>query len=79
MRKHTNSQIVEVHEDGSWTTTTVETEFPATKAQKAVAGGALVAICVVPFVPVLSLIAADWRENRRLKREANKAETSKND
>lgn len=65
MRTHTDSSIIEYHEDGSWTTTTTVTEHPATTAQKAVAGGVLAAVCVAPFVPVLLLVCSSKLEKRR--------------
>lgn len=74
MSKPTDSQIVEYNEDGSWTTTTVVTEYPATKKQQAAAIGVLGAMCVAPFVPILGLYAVEKWEARKLRKQEAKQE-----
>lgn len=72
-KAHTDSCTVEYHEDGTWTTTTVTTERPATTAEKAAAWGALGGLTVLSISPILIVWANDWRESRRRrKEEANK-------
>jgi hypothetical protein len=69
---HTDSCIVEVHEDGSKTVTTVETITPATRAQQAAAATGLGLLVVAPFFPLVALWAHDKFEARREARKAKK-------
>jgi hypothetical protein len=70
MSTHTDSQIIEHHDDGSWTTTTVVTETPATKKQQAVALTVLVGLCVAPFTPLIAVVAAErWEARKERKRK----------
>ena len=71
-RTHTDSAIVEHHEDGSRTVTTVETIHPATRGQQAAAVAGLGLLCVAPLFPLACLWAADKFEKRREAREAKK-------
>lgn len=75
MRKHTDSAITEYHEDGSWTTTIVETNYPATRGQKAAAWAGLGSIFVLPFVPVVALVISEKLEERREKRRDKKSQS----
>ncbi len=68
MPNHTDSQIVEYHDDGSWTTTTVVTDRPLTKAEQAKAWGVLGGLTLVTFSPVIVIIARDALERRREKK-----------
>lgn len=78
MSKHTDSQIVEYNEDGSWTTTTIETEYPMTRGQKAAAWGALGGIAVLPFVPVVAMVMLEKIEERREARRLAKQNENNN-
>lgn len=71
MSTHTDSQIIEHHDDGSWTTTTVVTETPATKKQQAVAITVLVGLCVAPFTPILAVVAAERWDKFQARRKRN--------
>jgi len=71
-RTHTDSSIVEHHEDGSYTVTTVETVLPATNAQKALAVGGVGLILVAPVFPLLAMWGADKLEERRERRRKNR-------
>jgi len=73
MRNHTDSAIVEYNEDGSRTVTTVETIYPATKAQQATAVLGLGAIILAPLAPLALIVASEKLEERR----ARKAEAKK--
>ena len=64
-KTHTDSAIVEHHEDGSWTVTTVETHYPATRGEKAAAWTALGALCIAPFTPLIAIGVAEWWDRRR--------------
>lgn len=68
MSNHTDSQIVEHHDDGSWTTTTVVTEYPLTKADQAKAWGVLGALTLITCSPLFVVIARDKLETRREKK-----------
>lgn len=74
MRSHTDSVETTYHEDGSWTTTSQVTNFPATKTEQAIAWTALVGTLVAPFALIG---AAAWWENRYERREAKKAAKDK--
>lgn len=73
MAQYTDSQIVEYNEDGSWTTTTVVTNHPATPQQKALAVTGLVALIVAPIAPLLGLLAVDQYEKYKDNRRSRKA------
>jgi hypothetical protein len=77
-KPYTDSATIEHHEDGSWTTTTVETHYPATKKQQAVALGALGALCFAPFVPLVTVVVLEKVENRWNARKARKAQSKNN-
>jgi hypothetical protein len=77
-KPYTDSATIEHHEDGSWTTTTVETHYPASKKQQAVALGALGALCFAPFVPLVTVVVLEKVENRLAARKRRKAQTEKN-
>jgi len=68
MPNHTDSQIVEYHDDGSWTTTTVTTQMPMTKADQAKAWAILGGLTLATFSPVIALVARDALERRREKK-----------
>lgn len=68
---HTDSAIVETHEDGSKTITTVEHWTPPTRAEKAQAWGGIVALTVVALSPLALPWVADKLEERR-ERKARK-------
>lgn len=70
MSTRTDSSVIEYHDDGSWTTTTVYTEYPATPRQKAAAWGALIALGVVSLAPIPVMIIRERLEDRRQKRAA---------
>jgi len=73
MRNHTDSAIVEYNEDGSRTVTTVETIYPATKAQQAAAWTGLAAIILAPLAPLAIAVGLDrWEERKARKDEAKK-------
>jgi len=70
MSTHTDSQLIEHHDDGSRTTTTVVTSYPATKTQQAVAIGALSALALAPIAPLLIVIGLEkWDARRARKRK----------
>jgi len=71
-KAHTDSCVVEHHEDGTWTTTTVVTERPATRAEQAGAWAAIGGLTLVTFSPVIVLWVSDWRESRRRRKEETK-------
>lgn len=71
-RTHTDSSIVEHHEDGSYTVTTVETVLPATKAQKAMAVGGLSLLAVAPLLPLAAAWGIDKLDARREARRKNR-------
>lgn len=71
-KPHTDSCVVEVHEDGSKTVTTVETIYPATRAQQAAAATGLGLLIVAPFFPLVAIWANDKFEARRAARKAKK-------
>lgn len=71
-RTHTDSSIVEHHEDGSYTVTTVETVLPATRAQKAAAVGGVSLILSAPLFPLLAMWGMTKLEERREARRKNR-------
>lgn len=79
MRSYTDSQTVEVHEDGSKTVTTIETFEPVTRKQQAVAAGVLSLLVMAPIMPVVALALYDRveeaRNTRKAKKLAKKAKT----
>jgi len=77
-KPYTDSQTIEHHEDGSWTTTTIETHTPVTKKQQIAAAGVLGAVCFAPFVPLVTLVVLDKASERWERRKARKAQ-KKND
>jgi len=70
MSTHTDSCIIEHHDDGSRTVTTVETVYPVSKKQQALAVGVLSLIAMAPLVPIATVAAWDKIQERR---EAKKA------
>lgn len=73
MRNHTDSAIVEYNEDGSRTVTTVETIYPATKAQQAAAWTGLAVVVLSPLAPLALIVGIDkWEERKARKAEAKK-------
>lgn len=73
MRNHTDSAIIEYNEDGSRTVTTVETIYPATKAQQAAAWTGLGAIILAPLAPLVLIAGLEkWEERKARKAEAKK-------
>lgn len=78
MSTHTDSEIVQYNEDGSWTTTTVVTEYPATNKEKAIAGTVLAGLLVAPFVPLIAYAVTDAWERRQERKAAKKAQQDKN-
>lgn len=67
-RNHTDSSIVEYHDDGTWTETTTITYHPPTKAQKAGAWAALAGMGLIAVAPLgfaVADVVKDWREERR--------------
>jgi len=72
MRNHTDSEIVEYNEDGSWTTTTTVTQFPMTTTQKVGAWSALTAVCVLPLAPLVGLVVLSKIEEKREARKEQK-------
>lgn len=78
MSTHTDSAIIEFNEDGSRTVTTVETIFPPTKSQQALAWTGLVALCVAPFAPLLVIPAIEkWEEKREERKEKKRLKSVK--
>lgn len=73
MPEYTDHETVTYHEDGSYTTESVITHYPLTKAQKATAWGALGLIAVAPVVPLLVLVAVDKFEEKMYDRRLAKA------
>lgn len=74
---HTDSITTDYHEDGSWTTTSVVTERPATTAEQAKAWGVLGALGVISFAPLICVVAAEKLDARRARKAAKKAEQKK--
>lgn len=73
MSTRVDSHIIEHHDDGTWTETTVVHGAPATKKEKAAAGFLLASVAIAPFIPVFYLIAAEkWVERQERKAEAKK-------
>lgn len=70
---HTDSAIVEYHEDGSYTVTTVETHQPLTTADKARAWAGLGALMVVAVSPAFLPYVVDKLDERRERKQAKKA------
>lgn len=73
MAIYTDSEIIEHNEDGSWTTTTVVTQYPATPQQKAIAIAGLAALIVAPLAPLMGLYAVEKYEEHKEKRRNKKA------
>lgn len=71
-RTHTDSSIIEHHDDGSYTETTVITHLPATRSQKIAAWSGVGAVLVLPFVPVVAIVLQEKFEARREARRAKK-------
>jgi hypothetical protein len=72
MRSHTDSESITYNEDGSWTTKSEITTYPASRGQKAAAWTALGAICLLPVLPIaivsfVEMVQAKKAENERLK------------
>jgi len=65
---HTDSSVIDHHEDGSWTETTVITHYPASKAEKALAWSGVGVVLLAPFVPLVMLTVSEKLEARREKR-----------
>jgi hypothetical protein len=78
-KAHTDSSIVEHHEDGSWTETTTITHYPATRNEKLAAWGALGALCVAPLFPLIAIHGLEKWEERKQARQAKKAAKNEND
>ena len=72
MSTHTDSHIVERHDDGTWTETIVVHGSPATKKEKVTAFSILGALVVAPFLPLVAAIGYDRWEQRRARKEADK-------
>jgi uncharacterized protein YqgC (DUF456 family) len=72
MRTHTDSEIITYNEDGSWTTKSEITTYPATKAQTAAAVGTLVGVSLLPLVPLLYIAVAEKISARRAAKKAAK-------
>ena len=72
MRNHTDSQIVTYNEDGSWTTKSEITTYPATNKEQAIAIGLLAGICILPFVPIIYIDVRDRIAERRAAKKAAK-------
>lgn len=74
MRAHTDTVTTVYNEDGSWTTTSEVTNYPASKKEKALAGTLLGAMVLAPLAPLLTVVALekwdDTKEKRRLKKAA---------
>lgn len=70
---HTDSAIVEYHEDGSYTVTTVETHQPLTKADQAKGWAALGALMVIAVAPATFPYVLDKMDERRERKAAKKA------
>ena len=75
MPKHTDSCIIEHHEDGSRTVTTVETMYPVSKKQQAAALAGLTVIGLAPLLPIAYLAAAEKIATKRAARKERKLET----
>lgn len=78
-KPHTDSSQIEHHEDGSWTTTTVITEYPATRAEKATAWTALGLMTAAPILLAVAPIVKYKIEEKLDERRRRKSETSEND
>ena len=76
-KSHTDSETIDYHEDGSWTTTTVITREPVTNRQKAAAFGVLGAIMVAPVMPAIGLVLYDKVQEKRAARKARKLNSVK--
>ena len=72
MRNHTDSEIITYNEDGSWTTKSEITTYPATPKEQAIALGILAGILVLPFVPLIALDVRDRIAERRAAKKAAK-------
>lgn len=70
MSNHTDSSIVEYHEDGSRTVTTVETYYPPTKGQQIAAWTTLGAVVLAPLAPLAMLVGVEKWEARKARKEA---------
>jgi hypothetical protein len=70
---HTDSSIIEHHDDGSWTETTTITHYPATRGQKAAAWGALGVLAMAPVIPLAVIYGIEKFEEKREERRAKKA------
>lgn len=80
MPKHTDSCIIDHHEDGSKTVTTIETVYPATKKQQIAVFGGLTLVALAPLVPILFMAGAEkWQEKREARKALKNTETPDND
>lgn len=70
---HTDSSIIEHHDDGSWTETTVITHHPATRGQKAAAWGALGVLAMAPMLPLVVIYGLEKFDEKREELRAKKA------
>jgi uncharacterized protein YqgC (DUF456 family) len=79
MRTHTDSEIITYNEDGSWTTKSEITTYPATKGQQAAAIGTLIGVCLLPVVPLVYLTVVEKLAARSEARKAKKNLTTVKD
>lgn len=78
MKAHTDSSIIEHHDDGSWTETTVVTHFPATKRQQTLAAVGVLGLIAAPFMPLITVAALEkFEEKREARREKKRLKSVK--
>ena len=71
-RTYTDSETIEYHEDGSWTTTTVINGRPATTAEKATAWTALTLMFLGPIAMMSAPYVLDKIQERRERKRQEK-------